>query len=301
MLLTLRTLGTLQASTTDVQGTTRTLGRGKPVALLAYLACIPGHRASREHLAALLWGDVDSDAARQNLRQTIWYLKKKLGDGLLDATDEMLTLEAPFTSDRDEFLQAAQKADFAAAVHRHLGTFIPDFAAPGASEFEQWCELERRRLTVTFLRCADALARQWLSGGKFRDAQELARRARDVDPMDQATWRLLLESLVAGSDGLGAASEAEHFEAFLAREEQEPEASSLAAMRAARRSPQARGHLLRRSWWGASPSSATCWPPGMSRVPARRACCASPRQRGWARADCSVTCRPGCSRRAHAA
>ena len=240
MPLTLQTLGTLQASTSDAHGTVRTLGRGKPVALLAYLACIPGHRASREHLAALLWGDVDSDAARQNLRQTIWYLKKKLGEGLLDATDELLTLSAPFASDRDEFLQAAQKADFAAAVHRHRGTFIPDFAAPGASEFEQWCELERRRLTVTFLRCADALARQWLSGGKFRDAQELARRARDVDPMDQSTWRLLLEALIAGSDGLGAASEAEHFEAFLASEEQEPEAASLAAVRTARRSPLVR-------------------------------------------------------------
>lgn len=239
MQLTLRTLGTLQASTTDAQGNTRTLSRGKPVAMLAYLACIPGHKASREHLSALLWGDVDSDAARQNLRQTIWYLKKKLGDGLLDVTGEVLGLAASFTCDRDAFLTAAHHADFAGAVQRHSGPFIPDFAAPGASEFEQWCELERRRVTVTFLRCADALARQWLSEGKFRDAQDLARRARDVEPMDQATWRLLLEALVAGSDGFGAASEAEHFEAFLAREEQEPDSASLAVMRAARRSPAA--------------------------------------------------------------
>lgn len=239
MQLTLSTLGTLQASTTDAQGNTRTLSRGKPVAMLAYLACIPGHKASREHLAALLWGDVDSEAARQNLRQTIWYLKKKLGDGLLDVSGEVLGLAATFTCDRDEFLSAAHHADFAGAVQRHAGPFIPDFAAPGASEFEQWCELERRRVTVTFLRCADALARQWLSEGKFRDAQELARRARDVDPMDQVTWRLLLEALIAGSDGLGAAGEAEHFEAFLAREEQEPDSASLAVMRAARRSPAA--------------------------------------------------------------
>ncbi len=239
MQLTLSTLGTLHASTMDAHGHTRTLSRGKPVAMLAYLACIPGHKASREHLAALLWGDVDSDAARQNLRQTIWYLKKKLGDGLLDVSGEVLGLAAAFTCDRDEFLTAAHHADFIGAVQRHSGPFIPDFAAPGASEFEQWCELERRRVTVTFLRCADALARQWLSEGKFRDAQELARRARDVDPMDQATWRLLLEALVAGSDGLGAATEAEHFEAFLGREEQEPESASLAVMRAARRSPAA--------------------------------------------------------------
>lgn len=239
MQLTLSTLGTLQASTTDAQGNTRTLSRGKPVAMLAYLACIPGHKASREHLAALLWGDVDSDAARQNLRQTIWYLKKKLGDGLLDTTGEVLGLAAAFTCDRDDFLTAAHHADFAGAVQRHSGPFIPDFAAPGASEFEQWCELERRRVTVTFLRCADAQARQWLSEGRFRDAQELARRARDVDPMDQASWRLLLEALVAGSDGLGAASEAEHFEAFLAREEQDPDSASLAVMRTARRSPAA--------------------------------------------------------------
>ncbi|MDQ8154976.1 MAG: AAA family ATPase, partial [Gemmatimonadota bacterium] len=239
MHLTLKTLGTLEASTEDAHGVMRTLARGKPVAMLAYLACIPGHKASREHLASLLWGDVDTEAARQNLRQTLWYLKKKLGDGLLDGAGDMLGLVVPFSCDRDEFLQAAHRADFAAAVQRHPGPFIPDFAAPGAAEFEQWSELERRRLTVTFLRCADALARQWLGEGKFRDAQELARQARDVDPMDQASWRLLLEALVAGSDGLGATSEAEHFEAFLAREEQEPEAASLAAMRMARRSPSA--------------------------------------------------------------
>jgi DNA-binding SARP family transcriptional activator len=235
MQLLLSTLGALQATTTDAAGTERVLGRGKPVAMLAYLACVPGHRASREHLAALLWGDVESEAARQNVRQTIWYLKKKLGDGLLDVTGEMLSLVAPCTCDRDEFMGAARRADFAAAVKLYTGPFIPDFAAPGASEFEQWCELERRRVMVTFLRCADALARQWLGEGKFRDAQELARRARDVDPMDQATWRLLLESLIAGSDSLGAASEAEHFETFLAREEQEPDAASRAALRAARR------------------------------------------------------------------
>ncbi len=237
MHLTLSTLGTLQASTTDAQGTTRQLSRGKPVAMLAYLACIPGHKASREHLASLLWGDVDSEAARQNLRQTIWYLKKRLGDGLLDVTGEMIGLAVTAACDRADFVLAAQHADFAAAVQRYTGPFVPDFAAPGASEFEQWCELERRRLTVTFLRCADALARQFLSEGKFRDAQELARRARDVDPMDQATWRLLLETMVAGSDGLGAASEAEHFEAFLEREEQEPDAASIAALRTARRFP----------------------------------------------------------------
>ncbi|MBM3906992.1 MAG: AAA family ATPase [Gemmatimonadetes bacterium] len=250
MQLTLATLGSLQATSTDREGTVRPLGRGKPVAMLAYLACIPGHRASREHLAALLWGDVDSDAARQNLRQTIWYLKKKLGDGLLDVTGEMIGLAVPCACDRDEFVAAAQRADFAAAIERYTGPFIPDFAAPGAAEFEQWCELERRRLMVTFLRCADALTRQWLSEGRFRDAQELARRARDVDPMDQATWRLLLEALMAGSDGLGAASEAEHFESFLAREEQEAEVASLAALRAARRTPTAGAPIT------ASPSAA---------------------------------------------
>lgn len=236
-MLTLTTLGSLEASTTGTDGDTRSLARGKPVALLAYLACIPGHKASREHLSALLWGDIESDAARQNLRQAIWYLKKKLGDGLLEGSGEMLALSTAFTCDRDQFLQAAHRADFVAAVGCHAGAFIPDFAAPGAAEFERWCELERRRLTVTFLRCADALSRQWLGEGKFRDAQDLARRARDVDPMEQSTWRLLLEALVAGSDGLGAASEAEHFEAFLSREEQEPDAASLAAIRTARRAP----------------------------------------------------------------
>ncbi|MBL0169099.1 MAG: winged helix-turn-helix domain-containing protein [Gemmatimonadaceae bacterium] len=52
---------------------------GKPLALLAFLACSPGNGASREQLIDLLWSDVEPEAARHTLRQTLWYVRRKLG------------------------------------------------------------------------------------------------------------------------------------------------------------------------------------------------------------------------------
>ena len=42
----------------------------KAQALLAYLSVQPGQACTREKLAGLLWGDLDDDHARSNLRQT---------------------------------------------------------------------------------------------------------------------------------------------------------------------------------------------------------------------------------------
>lgn len=233
-ILRIESLGGSAAITTASDGVERRLGRGKPAALLTYLAAIPGRRASREHLAALLWADAAPDAARQNVRQTLWYLRKRLGDGLVSTSDDQVALICKVEFDRDLFLEAAQRRDLAAAVGTYRGEFLPEFAAPGAAEFELWVDLERRRLVATFLRCADTLAREWLRGGRFRESQALARRARDAAPLDQSGWRLLLEALIAGSDTLGAAGEAEHLEALMLAEELELEPATRASLRTAR-------------------------------------------------------------------
>ena len=230
--LRVTTLGALAAFVTSPAGL-RQLGRSKPVALLAYLTAAPGRRASRERLASLLWSEGSSEQARQNLRQTIWYIRRRLG-AVIHGEDDTVAIEGDVVCDRFEFLRAVREHRLADAVELYAGDFIPEFAAPGAAEFEEWADVERRRLRGMFVACCDTLAREALTAGQFSQAVALARRARDVAPMDLASWRLLLEALAAARDQLGCVAELESLDAQLAAEELVPDANLRAAIRAAR-------------------------------------------------------------------
>lgn len=192
------------------------LGPGKPLSLVAYLACSPRRTASREHLIDLLWSDLEPDRARHALRQTVWYLRQLLGTEGLVTRGDSLELTAPLELDRDRFLAAVEGGELAQAAALYRGDFLAEFAAPGGVEFEHWADVERQRLRSTFLRVAETLVRQWLNEGNLRDANHLARRARDADPASESSWRLLFETLIQGGDRLALTLEVDQFEERLA-------------------------------------------------------------------------------------
>ncbi|MBV6521845.1 MAG: Protein TolB [Gemmatimonadaceae bacterium] len=239
--LTLRTLGVARLVTlSDGPEPVELLGTGKPLALIAYLASAPGREASRARLLDLLWADLDPDAARHALRQTLWYIRRRVDGGLLSASPDSIRLAKQLAFDRAALIDAAQEGDHHRVVTLYLGEFFPDFAAPGCAAFEQWADVERRRLVQTFAASADHLARQQLNQGRFREAQALARRLRDTHPDSEASWRLLLESLLASGDQLSARLEANALEDLASREEFELEGSTQALLRtvkAAERAP----------------------------------------------------------------
>jgi DNA-binding SARP family transcriptional activator len=238
--LSLRTLGEAILSYAPPAGEPRhLLGPGKPLALLSYLAFSPRRTASREHLLDLLWADVDPERAQHALRQTVWQIRHLVGEAALETHNGDLVLGITIDSDREAFLAAVQAGALEHAVELYTGEFLTDFATPGGAEFEQWADLERIRLRTAFLRCAESLARRQLSAGHAREAQRLARRARDADRLNESGWRLLLETLVAGHDYLSAAIEADALEHLLKAEEREPEPATHAALRLARQVPAA--------------------------------------------------------------
>src|SRR6185436_2972033 len=109
-------------------------------------------------------------------------------------------------------LAAVAENDVEAVVRRYTGDFFPGFAAPGGAEFERWADIERQRLRSFFWRNAETLVRRWMSTGRLREAQLLARRVRDSDVLRESGWRLLFETLIASSDVVGGTLEADAFD-----------------------------------------------------------------------------------------
>src|SRR5437868_2360744 len=79
----------------------------KALALLAYLA-LSRTPPTREAVQALLWPESFAEAARKNLRNTLWAIRKGLGDDLLRAEDDRLALAADAWVDVGEFERQAQ-------------------------------------------------------------------------------------------------------------------------------------------------------------------------------------------------
>jgi len=233
--LTLVTLGT---TVLRADGNVTLFDLGKPLALITYLSCAPDRTAAREHLIDLLWGDVGPDASKHALRQTLWYIRKRLGDRPLIVGGDMLKIVAPIDLDRDRFLAAVADNSVENVVRLYTGDFFPGFAAPGGAEFERWADIERQRMRGFFWRAAETLVRRWMSTSKLRDAQALARRVRDNDPLREGGWRLLFETLIAAGDTVGGSVEADAFDRLAQAEGIDAEPATRAMLRAVRQTPE---------------------------------------------------------------
>lgn len=207
------------------------LGPGKPLAVLTYVMTAPGQCATREQIIDLLWSDVEADAARHTLRQTLWYIKRRLGDDPFATSGDLLRLSLPVSCDRDEFLAALDAGDAERAVQLYTGDFFPGFATPGGVGFEQWADIERTRLRSLFVGAAGRVVRARLETGRAREALQVARSARDLTTGTQATWRMVLECHLADNDVLGAKVELERLQQSLAADEMELEPATLALVR----------------------------------------------------------------------
>jgi DNA-binding SARP family transcriptional activator len=175
--------------------------------LLAYLL-VQG-RVSRQRAAAEVWPDLDDAAAGRNLRVTLNYLHRVLepdrdeGDPpfFVRSTGGLLHLvTAPAMSvDADEFerlLDEAGRAErmatpsagmgaYRRAVELYRGDFLADLP------YVEWAEGRRDRLRGQFVGAAVRLGQLLLAQGAAGEAEQLVRRALEVDGYCEPGYQLL--------------------------------------------------------------------------------------------------------------
>jgi DNA-binding SARP family transcriptional activator len=231
--LVIRTLGAAEARI-DAPGADddRFVGPGKPLALLIWLAGVAKQTCRREQMLDLLWSDADPEQGRHALRQTVFYLRRRLHDRVIHGTRDSLTLGLPVRSDHELLLAAVRDGRLDEAVGLYGGEFLPDLAIPGGVEFEHWADVERQRVRSAFLYAARTTVRTWSSAGRHREAVGLARRVKDAES-SEANLRLLLEALIAARDTISLTLEREAIERLFGGVEN-LETSTRALLRASR-------------------------------------------------------------------
>jgi DNA-binding SARP family transcriptional activator len=89
----------------------RRASQQRRIALLALLAASPSGAVSRDRLVGLLWPDRDERSARHLLADSLYMLRRTLGDGSIVASGEALQLSPDLVwTDVVEFHSAPKRA-----------------------------------------------------------------------------------------------------------------------------------------------------------------------------------------------
>lgn len=189
------------------------------LAILALLATARNHIVPREKLMALLWPDRDTEHARKLLNQSIYVLRKALGDDAIVSAGDALRLDThSINCDVVNFEQAIAAGDLDRSVDIYGGPFLDGFFLNGAAEFDTWAEKERDRLADSYsLTLAELGDRAQLSGD-FREALHWWQTLAVHDPLDSGVTLRLMECLEAAGDTAGALQQAEIHERALKAE-----------------------------------------------------------------------------------
>ncbi|MET0396677.1 MAG: BTAD domain-containing putative transcriptional regulator, partial [Longimicrobiaceae bacterium] len=189
------------------------------LALLAILAAARERPVGRERIIGLLWPEHPTDAARHLLSESLYVLRKELGeDAFVSAGDEVGLNGAVVRSDVEEFERSVEGGDVAGAARLYRGPFLDGFYVADAPEFERWAESERDRLARTFTRALECLAEERDAAGRPQDAVEWWRRLAVADPYNSRVGMRLMLSLDAAGERASALWFAETHAALLREE-----------------------------------------------------------------------------------
>jgi adenylate cyclase len=173
------------------------LSTKKARALMAYLAVEHAHPHTREHLATLLWAEMNDERARHNLRQTLSKIRG-VCDGVVDVGGGCLSLRTEAcSSDVAEFERLAQSDDtdeLKACLALYRGELLGDFVSHEAV-FDEWLVLARSRLRKIACEAATRLIAVLRAENRIQESMKALSDLLTIEPAHEPAHRELMEIL----------------------------------------------------------------------------------------------------------
>jgi len=177
----------------------------KALAVLSVLAEAGSVGVPRERLAAVFWGERDTEHARGALKQTVHILRGILGStDALPGTSEICLNPAVVESDLSLFRDALTRGDDTSAVREYAGPFLDGVHVAGAAEFERWAEVRRESVKLAYAGALERLARDASMRFAYAEAVALWRRVQAVDLLNGSFALGLMTALDAAGDRASA-------------------------------------------------------------------------------------------------
>jgi len=196
----------------------------KARALLAYLVMNRETNVAREQLLERFWPDFDSDRARDNLKVTLWSVRRCFRGAGLDpdafvrADRSVVRWIAPVSLDVDRFVELCASPSDLEAAQAALGVYRGDFIE---GDLDDWTVAQRERLAALF---ETALSRAAAISNDVGAAEALIAR----NPYDEAAYATLAAAELGAGRPWAAALLAQRCRTALAEVGTEPSAEFIA-------------------------------------------------------------------------
>lgn len=186
------------------------------LALLSVLAAARSGHVSREKLLGLFWPEHPEVKARHSLANSLYVLRKKLGnETLLSEAGEIRLNRDEVWCDVPAFRTALARGEeegkrgergrlLREAVSLHRGPFLDGFYMSGVPSFEQWVDVERRHLADQFARALEVLAEDAQERSDWAAAVRWWKRRAAHEPTNSRVAVQLMEALVTARNVAGA-------------------------------------------------------------------------------------------------
>ncbi|MEM7114867.1 MAG: BTAD domain-containing putative transcriptional regulator [Chloroflexota bacterium] len=182
-------------------------------ALLVYLVMQPERSFTREQLATLIWPYLDDSAAKKSLRQTLYQLRRVLGDSDQSPTPFLLVTQqsvqwntaSDYALDVKSFLQ---RVEMETAVFDNLDPFLLGFVSE-SEVYENWLRIARERLQRIALEKLHKLTIAALAKQQFSQAQTYAQKQLALEPWRESAQQQLMRAYALAGDRTAALAQYE--------------------------------------------------------------------------------------------
>lgn len=177
------------------------LVRAKGMALLLYLA-VTRVAQPRERVLDLLWPESLPQAARKNMRNTLWAIREALGDDILDLDGASLRLATTVMIDVHRLedalllLEGGTLTGLEAAVTLYRGPLADGLVVQDAPEFEVWLTTERERIAAAYVRLLERIIALDRDEGHWQAVLDHAQRGIVVEPLRESLHLASIEAYV---------------------------------------------------------------------------------------------------------
>jgi DNA-binding SARP family transcriptional activator len=176
---------------------TRLTTRRRAVALVALVAASGREGLSRDRALALLWPELNEHDARNNLKQTVFSIRRAIHPEIFHPAPANLAINACIaTVDLHEYERALSAGALQKAVDLYGGPFLDGFHVPGMKELERWIDRARGRYALQQARALETLAADATARADTRSAVRWRRRLVEHDPVSTEYALGLFSALV---------------------------------------------------------------------------------------------------------
>lgn len=195
---------------------------GQPVrlALVVYLAV--ERERTRDAALGVLWPEREQEKARHALNQTLYELRRVLGNEWLTGEGDRLRVSDDVVADVRAFDEAVRERADARALELYRGAFLEGVFLADTAEFETWVDGVRGRCARLFREASRRVVQERVAARDLTRALAVAERWVELEPLEDEAHHHVIALLAESGRRADAFRQFEAYEKLLATDGLEP-------------------------------------------------------------------------------